>query len=121
MKPFNETTPVKANFTKGNKGFHGDVTIEKIDSLPENFDQMTIVTDNVLALGEATGHMHKLFGNGITVREDKETKAKYLHLVEEVVLKHQEHKPVILPPGIYRQGFQTEYDHFGNRIREVAD
>lgn len=120
MKPYNESKKVKADFSKGNYGFHGDVVLYK-ESLPENFNEMDKCTDNILALGEATGHHHKLFGEGIDLRECPKTKVKYLKLVEPVELKHQEHHVVEIAPGSYRIGIQKEYDHFQEETRRVAD
>jgi len=121
MKAFNEKNPVKADFSKSSYGFHGDVIVYKENSLPKDFDQMKVIKENILAYGEHTGHCHKLFGENIDLRECPKTKTKYLRLVDEVTLKHQEHAPVVLPPGTYRIGIQKEYDHFEEITREVAD
>jgi len=44
-----------------------------------------------------------------------------LRVVNPVLLKHQEHSPIKLPPGDYKIGIQREYDPFEQIIREVAD
>lgn len=121
MKPFVETNIVDATHMKlGDHGFHGDVVLY-CEDLPKDFSSMKQLKDNTLALGEATGHCHVLFGEDIDLREEPKTKEKYLKLVKPATLKHQEHNPVILPPGTYRIGIQKEYDHFEQESRNVAD
>jgi hypothetical protein len=123
MKPFNEKNKTKAVFKKINdEGLHGDVIIT-FTNLPNDFDSMPIVKDSCLAYGEATGHAHKIFGDpeDFELRECPKTKTRHLKVVRDVCLKHQEHNPVILPPGAYRIGIQREYDPFEKLIRRVAD
>jgi hypothetical protein len=36
-------------------------------------------------------------------------------------LVHEEHKPIKLPPGVYRKEIVKEYDHWLNESREVID
>ena len=122
MKKFKEDNLVKVEeYKQGERGFHGDVLIF-MEELPKNFEQMEKLEEPILALGEATGHCHKLFSEGpIDLREDKVTGKRYLKLVETSFLRHQEHNPIQLPPGTYRIGIQKEYDHFKDEIRKVAD
>lgn len=126
MKPFNESVPpVTARFKKlGDEGLHGDVIVT-LSEEPEGFSQMPLVQDACLAYGEATGHCHKIFGDGDTgafeLRECPKTKVKHLRVVREVLLKHQEHNPVVIPPGHFRIGIQQEYDPFEKRSRRVTD
>lgn len=121
-KPFNESVPpIRPKFKKLNdEGLHGDVIITKTKE-PKGFEAMTKIEDGCLAYGEATGHMHKLFGGEFDLRECPETKVKHLRVVKEVVLKHQEHNPVVIPPGHFRIGIQVEYDPYEKLSRRVAD
>lgn len=106
----------------GEWGMHGDVVIQRVKELPENFDQLTKEPNDCLAYGEHTGHAHKLFDGEFDLRIDPENPSvRHLRVVEPVALRHQEHKEVILRPGNYRVGIQREYDPFEKRIREVAD
>lgn len=123
MKPFNEHGTKKANFKKhGQEGLHGDVILT-LGKKPKGFDDMPVIEDDCLAYGEATGHAHKIFGEpgSFSVRECKDTKTRHLHVVSEVMLKHQEHSPAIIPAGFYRIGIQREYDPFTKLIRQVID
>ncbi len=122
MKPFNEhVAPVKANFTEiDEEGLHGDVIVTKCQE-PEGFNSMDEIKDACLAYGEATGHAHKLFGGEFNLRECPKTKTKFLRVIRETVLKHQEHNPVTIPPGHFKIGIQVEYDPFEKRSRQVVD
>ncbi len=123
MKPFNEQGTQKAEFKKTNDYcLHGDVIVTK-NTLPDEFDQWPVVKDHCIAYGEATGHAHKIFGNAedFQLREDPKTKARHLRVVNTVMLKHQEHSPIEIPPGDYRTGIQTEWDPFEKLSRRVID
>jgi hypothetical protein len=122
MKPFNEENP-KMNVTinNGDWAMHGDVLLFGEESLPIDFDSMPKVQDHCLAHGEATGHHHKLVSGDFDLRECPKTKVKYLKVVTPTMLKHQEHSPIEINPGIFRIGIQREYDPFAKKIREVAD
>lgn len=77
---------------------------------------------NVLAEGEATGHAHRLHGDGFTVFEDPKTRRKHLRVVKGgVMLRHEEHKAFEVPPGDYEVRGVQEYDHFSEEARQVAD
>lgn len=97
---------------------HGDVLVKAIDELPAGLVE---AKTNVLQEGEATGHAHRLYGDGFTVFEEPKTKEKYLRLVQPAALRHEEHKQIDLPPGNYRIGIVREYDHFSEEARRVAD
>ncbi len=77
------------------------------------------IKTNVLQEGEHTGHAHRLYGDGFTIYQDKDT--KYLRLVEPVMLKHEEHKEISLPAGDYVIGIVREYDHLEEEARNVID
>lgn len=123
-KPFNQDGREKANFSKkGDQALHGDVILTKT-GFGKDFESMPEVKDQCLAYGEATGHSHKVFGNeeDFILRECPKTKERHLRVVgDSVALKHQEHSPIVLPPGDYRIGIQKEYDPFEKLTRQVAD
>lgn len=121
MKPFNEHGTQKASFKKpGEEALHGDVIITS-EKTPKDFSSWPIVKDSCLAYGEMTGHMHKLVSGDFELRECPKTKIRHLRVVTEAFLKHQEHSPIILPPGDYRIGIQREYSPFEKLTRQVAD
>ena len=74
----------------------------------------------VLAEGEATGHRHQLVdGLGQLIMMDK-----IMHLQvfsETALLKHEEHKPIIVPKGNWKINIVREYDPFEEEIRRVRD
>lgn len=122
MKKFNMTDQITADFTKSKVGFHGDVVLIK-EKLPKNFESMKKIEDDCLAYGEATGHMHKCFSEegGFDLRLCETTQVKYLSVIMPTTIRHQEHRPTIVPPGTYKIGIQREYDPFSKRIRAVVD
>lgn len=122
MKPFNEENPqLNNNMAEGDYAFHGDVVLYCESKLPDDFESMPKVEDSALAYGEATGHIHKLVSGDFDLRECPKTKVKHLKVVKPTMLKHQEHRPIEINPGVYRIGIQREYDPISKKIREVAD
>lgn len=122
-KELNEVGTQFADFKElGDEALHGDVIVTK-DFLPEDFESMQKVDDACLAYGEMSGHYHGIFGNpgSFDLRECQKTRVKHLRVVETVALKHQEHSPIMIPPGDYRIGIQKEYDPFEKLSRKVAD
>lgn len=128
-KPFNEHFRAEWDFTKATQQLHGDVIVEKLQSLPEDFDSLEKSKDSCLAYGEQTGHLHKLFR--MPDREGAELPAfdlrigkdgiRFLKVNEPIELKHQEHTVRVIPPGIYKSHIQREYDPFLKIARQVAD
>lgn len=126
MKPFNEENIRDARQMKvGEYGFQGDVIIKKVEE-EDIFRKMDNKDDGILALGEATGHMHKLHGDfelrTLTKTINGESKAlTFFKVNDEAILKHQEHSPIKIGPGFYKVEIQKEYDHFAQMTREVWD
>ena len=89
-----------------------------------------------VALGEGTGHSHTFYKsdnpdvvintygflagiNGLgKVPMYVEVKAKPEKFA---IIKHEEHKPLSLPPGVYRTRIVKEFDHLSQRTRNVVD
>lgn len=97
---------------------NGDVLIFAENQLPEGLFKLDHGT---LAYGEKTGHHHTLYDGDFEQYEDSRTKVRYLRVITPCNLKHQEHKPITIDPGIYRIGIVREMDHFSEEIRRVAD
>ena len=87
----------------------------------------------VLAFGEVTGHKHQ-----IQMKEMLDKAEVTLHMgyrqepgvdvpqgfevrEESVILTHEEHNPIELPPGKYIVRIVQEFDHITRRTRYVAD
>lgn len=125
---FKKENPKEITFTNA-QALHGDVIIERIDSMPDNFKTLAKQNDDCLAYGEFTGHKHKLFRMQDTDIPDSVSfdlrstpdGIKFLHVEKPVMLSHQEHDAIIIPPGDYKIGIQKEYDPFTNLARNVAD
>ena len=83
---------------------HGDVIIEKIENLPN--EPLTKLDRKELAFGEVTGHAHR-----IDVGELFETKDGKLYLKTEKFanLTHEEHKCIVLNPGVYKVTIKRQY------------
>lgn len=70
---------------------------------------------SVLAEGESTGHAHVLdLPVEVTEREDQ---AREFNLSAPATVKHDEHKPVTLPPGDYVSDVVRETDPFEGERR----
>ena len=98
----------------------GDVLMECVDSIP--MKAKTVKRENgriVLARGESTGHAHVIDASDVVAMELDG--ALYLSVTGDVIVKHEEHKPVTLPVGDYVVRKVLEYDHFTEEAREVVD
>lgn len=76
----------------------------------------------VLALGEATGHHHRITVADPLDMEIVKVEGGYiLNLKSEGTIEHQEHLPIKLAPGKYRTGHEREKDWFSLAVRRVVD
>ena len=106
----------------------GDVLLRSINTLPDGCK--AVQPDHrgiVLAEGEATGHYH-----GLTVGEELSGKLELLEAPDRtrylrngtggpVTIRHAEHKPCEVPPGIWQIGVVREKDWFADMVRPVMD
>ena len=96
----------------------GDVLLIKVADLPKH----VAVKDNVLALGEKTGHYHEMVGEVVTYKGG-ETKGDILNGVQWVVagdnaaLEHKkgakltdDHAPLAIEKGTYQVVVQRDYE-----------
>lgn len=103
---------------KNRKFQQGDVVLKQID---QDLESMTQLKTTTLQEGEVTGHSHVIHGEGATIFENPSTKERFLRLVTDSILRHEEHSPINLPPGTYKIGIVREVDHLNNIIRRVVD
>jgi hypothetical protein len=101
----------------------GDVGIAPIDELPPNLKE--VGGDGfVLAVGETTGHRHVIVKERpeTEIRIYQDSQGRHYIKVEKgnAVLTHEEHKPIVLTPGIYIQDIQREFDEL-EELRKVKD
>ena len=96
----------------------GDVLLKKLNSLPEGDRKLLSRSRCILAHGES-GHSH------VIEQDDAELieigGRMILMLEKEAVLKHEEHKPQTLSPGIWEIGRVREKDWFQDMVRTVCD
>ncbi|CUU01117.1 hypothetical protein JGI3_02245 [Candidatus Kryptobacter tengchongensis] len=101
----------------------GDVFFIKINQI-EPGERVELISEDgkyIIRKGELTGHVHYideidnvklLLVNGImyVLVNDRPVK-----------VKHQEHKPITLEPGVWRVGVQREFDPFAYSINRIKD
>ena len=95
----------------------GDVLIKKVKELPKKSKKLE--TD-IIVLGEATGHAHRIV-NGTIYRSNRNV--RYIKANKGAELIHDEHGPIKIEPGIYEIVIQREFDpRFGpDGVQEVID
>jgi hypothetical protein len=94
----------------------GDVTIKPVEAIPGD----AIDTDGrVLAEGEATGHKHLAEAEDVSLYLHEG--ALYMRAPNGTTVVHEEHGPLVIPPGEYQIGIVREYDHFAEEARVVND
>jgi hypothetical protein len=100
----------------------GDVLLVPVGNEPPA--TATETKEVILALGEVTGHAHRLAGTAVL--EWTEGKDRYVHVLgnEPGTLAHEEHDPipapVVVPGQTYRVVQQQEWDLRGE-WRKVLD
>jgi hypothetical protein len=72
-----------------------------------------------LAEGEVTGHYHEATAR--TAELFDHDGQIVLNAPHGTTVKHQEHKPLKVPPGEYDRLIVQEYDPFGDEVRSVRD
>lgn len=105
-------TKIKSTFQQG------DVLGRKLDKLPDGEQQIIARKRLVVAHGES-GHSHVIEDNEAELIQIGER--MLLKLTKQATLKHEEHGPLTLPPGIWEIGRVKEYDYFQHMARQVID
>lgn len=110
-------------------GCQGEITIIKIDALPENIATRVVERTNkgwIISHSES-GHHHVLTGGEVMERTDKVPagmQVLYALLDEPASLEQDAtvpHEGYDLPAGIYEFRISREYDPFAEQARRVAD
>lgn len=117
---------------------HGDVVLEKVQSIPAEAKQLKAVHGFVVEKGEGV-HTHvlkkvmpcsKTAESPLTLKdisEDVEIWAlndtMFIKVKKggSVVIDHEEHGKQVLEPGIYKKNIEREYDYEANEERRVID
>lgn len=98
---------------------HGDVLIKKASKIPEAGKKVEKTGKGyILAEGEVTGHYHAVQDEIQLIEKDG---VLYIKASDKFTITHEEHKPITIPAGDYEVGRVSEYDHFSEEARKVAD
>ena len=97
----------------------GDVLIIPAAAIPAGAQRQRIEGRIVLAEGEATGHAHALYEPEKVSLWAAANDERYLEVVRPTALRHEEHAPIDLAPGLYR--VVRQYEYTPEDIRRVAD
>lgn len=97
----------------------GDVLLVPVRALPKGAKDETPDGRLVLAFGESTGHAHAIENEHQSCRYWTAGGERFLQVLVTSELRHEEHAPISLPPGIYKLPQQVEYTPA--ELRRVAD
>ena len=96
----------------------GDVLLRKLTKLPSGAAKVIAKQKLVVAHGEG-GHSHVIEDDEAELIQIGER--LLLKLEKTTAIKHDEHKPITLSPGVWEVGKVQEYDYFQKMKREVRD
>ncbi len=87
----------------------GDILFIKVEGAAKMKAKKKVKKDGVIALGEKTGHMHKLEGGKLYESFGR----MYITVTGEAArVTHNEHNTITLPRGEYIVRRQREFDGF---------
>jgi len=101
---------------------HGDILFREVTDIPKNARN---IKSDIVAMGEKTGHHHKLVGAFQMYESTENGQAvKYIDISQQTRLTHQEHNTLDIPQGKYVIVNEREYDPFSdvsvNEIRTLT-
>lgn len=96
----------------------GDVLVMRVEN-QQGAAEIPRDGDVILALGEVTGHAHRIKAPSARLWTLADTRDRLLTLAADAQLVHEEHATVILRAGQYRVRIQREW--LGEEVRNVAD
>jgi len=97
----------------------GDVFFVRIQNIPGESKKVTRDERGfIIAEGEATGYAHVIHDDIELYEKDS---VLFIKTEKTVEVRHEEHHPVTLDPGIWKVGIVREYDPFLEEIRMVKD
>jgi hypothetical protein len=83
----------------------GDVLFERVEQLPNDTVRRA---GDVLFVGERSGHTHRLeSGTAAEVFEGRP--GMFIRVTAPTAVVHEEHRPILFEPGLYRVWRQREY------------
>ena len=96
----------------------GDVLLRKLEAIPDGQQKPVAKLRCVLAHGES-GHSHVVESDYAELIQIGER--MLLNLSKAATVVHEEHKPIMLSPGIWEIGRVREFDYFQQMERQVMD
>ena len=102
----------------------GDILLIATDAVPADAVPVTPTEGrHILATGETTGHAHAIEASATTAYLAAPNREMYPLVKEgEALLRHEEHGPIVLPPGAYVVRRQREWSAGeAGHWRQVAD
>ncbi len=111
----------------------GDVILKRVASLPDGVVPLEKGA-TVLQRGETTGHAHR-FESPMTVRLftvphegplagmriATHDGVAFVEVLDTTALKHEEHNPISVGPGVYQVDLVREFDYEEMETRRVVD
>lgn len=88
----------------------GDVLLVPVKRIPPLAKLVKRTGDVILALGEVTGHAHRIKTDGVTVHEHEGTRFVRIPKAKTPArLSHEEHGAIEIEPGEYEVRIQRQY------------
>lgn len=98
----------------------GDVLLRRIEAIPNGAKEVKRKNGAiVLAEGEVTGHAHRIMD--VEAMFFEKDGRFYLKNNCTVTVRHEEHKPITIEPGIWEVGQVREKDWLLGMVRKVVD
>ena len=106
----------------------GDLFFEQVTEIPQDLKKV----NNVLAVGELSGHAHIVEEKSVEVYqvENNELISHYINVFTQTEVTHsvlqtgewtKEHNPITLPPGKYKVLRQREFNPFSKEAKRIED
>ena|SRR3990167_2655363 len=100
----------------------GDISLHPIEVLPDNLKEVKHNGEYIAALGEATGHSHRILANPPSMKVLKDKAGKiYLSFTEDAEIVHEEHKKLTIKKGLYVVEHEREFNYWENSVQRVQD
>lgn len=100
----------------------GDCIVIPVSSAVEGRRTSDSQTEaKILAFGELTGHTHRIVDPENACSVYKILDKLYVETLKPVTLRHEEHAPIVIAPGLHEVRIVVEADHLAGVVRQVAD
>lgn len=98
---------------------HGDVIFQKVDSIPQGLKKQKAKKNFIIEKGEGV-HTHTFIDGDceIFISDSGEI---YLQAKTPITIDHEEHKQMVIEPGIYKKVIEREFDYETMESRRTID